>query len=529
MAALLPASPVALAFPGIQWDPMQKLRLTSPEKHILRSAEANPIDYTLCDAEQSMTYAKALLKVLAEASGASGPSSKVSRQKESLNEEDALGMLYTDPMGVVTHYAITKLYDVVQCLREKKISSGVSLGSTFYNEDGNLIDEWRPLLRVLHLGGGGDAFAQRGAAYCLTFILMAGCASQRYTTNPLQKMNHSSVKEPLAALISWITSQLQSSASSSLSLVTPTLTALMSCPEARILFADSGGIGYLSRHIRNGCRGTKQRVSGGTASVQQLYELCFCLWTLTYECNNSSSIRATFARDNAVNSLVDLVSTAPREKVVRVALSALRTLACCTGNFTVSSGDSSSRKEITSATFLNEMIGCGLIKYIDQMKERQWTDPDIVDDLETLHKLLHANFKEMTTWDVYLAEVQNGSLEWGILHTEKFFKENARRFEGTNGDFSVVKILIALTASHDEEVQSIACYDIGEFVRHYPNGRTIARTLGAKDIVLKLVDHSNEELSRQALTCVSKMMVQNWQDNNMNMFIRESCNIHINS
>jgi len=35
--------------------------------------------------------------------------------------------------------------------------------------------------------------------------------------------------------------------------------------------------------------------------------------------------------------------------------------------------------------------------------------------------------------------------------------------------------------------------------------------LGAKDIVLKLVDHSNEELSRQALTCVSKMMVQNWQ------------------
>ena len=71
--------------------------------------------------------------------------------------------------------------------------------------------------------------------------------------------------------------------------------------------------------------------------------------------------------------------------------------------------------------------------------------------------------------------------------------------------------MIALTASHDEEVQSIACYDIGEFVRHYPNGRTIARSLGAKDIVLKLVDHSNEELSRQALTCVSKMMVQNWQ------------------
>ena len=67
-----------------------------------------------------------------------------------------------------------------------------------------------------------------------------------------------------------------------------------------------------------------------------------------------------------------------------------------------------------------------------------------------------------------------------------------------------------MTTSNDEEVQAIACYDIGEFVRHYPNGRAIARSLGAKDIIMKLVDHSNKELQRHALTAVSKMMVQNW-------------------
>jgi V-type H+-transporting ATPase subunit H len=72
------------------------------------------------------------------------------------------------------------------------------------------------------------------------------------------------------------------------------------------------------------------------------------------------------------------------------------------------------------------------------------------------------------------------------------------------------QLLVALTASNDEEVQAVACYDIGEFVRHYPNGRVIARSLGAKDIVMKLVDHSNKELQRHALTAVSKMMVQNW-------------------
>lgn len=431
----LPSSPVMGAFTGIQWDPMQKLRLTQPEKLLLRSGEANPIDYTLSNADESRAYVKVVLKVLAEASGASGPSSKVSHLKGMLPDEEALQLLYTDPMGVVTHYAITKLYDIIVCLKEKKLGSDVSIGATFYNEeDGNLLDEWRPLLRVLHLGGSGDAFAQRGAAYCLAHILMAGCPSQRFSTNRSLKINHDSVMEPLQALISWITSQLQSSASSSLSLVTPTLTALMTCPEARAMFANSGGIGYLSRHLRNGAKGNKT----SSATVQQLYELCFCLWTITYECNSSAMIRATFVRDQAVNALVDLVSSAPREKVVRVALSALRSLAQCTGDSSPSSD--SSKKEVTGSTFLSEMIGCGLIKYVDQMKERQWTDPDIVDDLNVLHKLLHENFKEMSTWDVYMAEVESGNLEWGFLHTEKFMKENARKFEGPDSDFSVVKV-----------------------------------------------------------------------------------------
>lgn len=46
----------------------------------------------------------------------------------------------------------------------------------------------------------------------------------------------------------------------------------------------------------------------------------------------------------------------------------------------------------------------------------------------------------MTRWDVYVAELELGHLQWGMLHTEKFFQENAKLMEGTNGDFSVVKV-----------------------------------------------------------------------------------------
>lgn len=72
------------------------------------------------------------------------------------------------------------------------------------------------------------------------------------------------------------------------------------------------------------------------------------------------------------------------------------------------------------------------------------------------------------------------------------------------------QMLIMLAAGDDEDVAAIACYDIGEFVRNYPNGRVIAKRLGAKDVVMQLIENDNEELQRHALLCVSKMMVQNW-------------------
>jgi len=508
IAAALTPSPVAAAFPGIQWDPLGKLNLNPREKSLLRNAEHNPIDYTLSTEQEAKTYSCLLLRILSESLGPTGPS-RVSFVKETLSTEDAMQILRVDAMGVVAHYVITKLYEVITCLLEKK---GMSVAATFYNPtDGMLIDEWRPLLRVLHLGGNGDAFAQRGAAVSLAYILMAGCPSQGGSTMT-RKINYSSAEEPLQALISWITSQLQSSVGTFLSLVTPTLTALMNCPEARLIFSSSGGIGYLCRHLRIGrstavSANSKKINKDAGASVQQLYELCFCLWTMTYECNSSATVRAHFARDGAVNALVDLVSSAPREKVVRVALSALRNLAICSAD---ASPDSSGKKTIDGSTFLTDMIGAGLLKNIDLMRERQWTDPDLVDDVEVLYKLLHENFKEMSRWDVYKSELESGHLEWGILHSEKFFKENAKMMEGPDGDFFLLKMLIALVGSDDEEVAAIACFDIGEFVRHYPNGRSIAKRLGAKDIVMKLIEHENEEVQRHALQSVSKMMVQNW-------------------
>lgn len=63
-------------------------------------------------------------------------------------------------------------------------------------------------------------------------------------------------------------------------------------------------------------------------------------------------------------------------------------------------------------------------------------------DLDILYKLLRETYREMSRWDVYQAEVESGHLEWGVVHSEKFFKEHARRLEGKNGDFTVLRVSV---------------------------------------------------------------------------------------
>lgn len=159
-------------------------------------------------------------------------------------------------------------------------------------------------------------------------------------------------------------------------------------------------------------------------------------------------------------------------------------------------------------------------------------------DLDFLYSDLHDAHSHLSRFDVYKSEVETGRLQWGLVHTEKFFRENAKYMEGSKGDFALVKVsqilrsttdsearsttltkllhylsqrLISLIkTSSDDDIVSIACYDLGEFVRFYPNGRLVAKSLGAREVVLLATEHPNPDVQTQALLCISKILVQNW-------------------
>lgn len=165
---VLSVSPVQEAFPGIQWDSLGKVSLSHFEKCIIRAGEDNVLEYTIFhNQEDTSAYVDILLKILDNCIAPGNPDANSSKNRVArlpfesvLSEDEAVQFLESDHVGVMKHFTISKLCDIVQCLQDtNNNSSKITMSSTFF-PDGILIDNWRPLLRVLH-GGNTDIFAQR--------------------------------------------------------------------------------------------------------------------------------------------------------------------------------------------------------------------------------------------------------------------------------------------------------------------------------------------------------------------------------
>ncbi|KAH7474260.1 hypothetical protein PRIC1_013609 [Phytophthora ramorum] len=255
------------------------------------------------------------------------------------------------------------------------------------------------------------------------------------------------------------------------------LMVLLRNEKLRVVFVKQGGVPPVVDLLEN----SQNR-------AQLAYELTFILWTLAF-CNEAME---KFVAAKALDAIVLQVAAAPREKVVRVALEALQNLLGKLSGF-----------------FNERMIDSGLLKTLNNMRERKWADEDISKGIQAVRDVLIREYKELNTMERYEKELRTGTLNWGLLHTDKFWKDNFMTFE--NKDFELIRLLIDLLESDDSKTVAVALFDLGEFVRFYPNGKHIAKRLGAKKVAMKLMTHENAEVQKQALQCISKMMVNKWE------------------
>jgi len=256
------------------------------------------------------------------------------------------------------------------------------------------------------------------------------------------------------------------------------LQILLGRNEFRALFFELDGLNKLG-----------QLLKVYQTNVQLLYQTLYCLWMMSY----NPAVAEGFAKTQITTRIFELIRTVAKEKITRLGLATLKNL--------LEKGDNN-----------DTMVDPSFMRIIDGLAQKKWGDEDIVNDITALQNSLNENLQRLSSFDMYKKEVLSGDLDWTPVHrSEKFWRENIFRFE--ENSFEVLGILLSLLkTSQNPRVLAVACYDIGEFVRFHPKGRNIVKQLDAKITIMKFMAHPDKEVQKQALLCIQKLMVINWEN-----------------
>ncbi|XP_041982567.1 V-type proton ATPase subunit H isoform X2 [Aricia agestis] len=230
-------------------------------------------------------------------------------------------------------------------------------------------------------------------------------------------------------------------------------------------------------------------------NFQVQYQLVFCLWVLTF----NPLLAEKMNKFNAIPILADILSDSVKEKVTRIVLAVFR-------NLIEKPEDQQVAKEHCIA-----MVQCKVLKQLSILEQKRSDDEDIMNDVDYLNERLQASVQDLSSFDQYATEVKSGRLEWSPVHkSAKFWRENAARLN-ERGQELLRTLVHLLEKSRDPVVLAVACYDVGEYVRHYPRGKHIIEQLGGKQRVMYLLSHEDPNVRYEALLAVQKLMVHNWE------------------
>lgn len=220
-----------------------------------------------------------------------------------------------------------------------------------------------------------------------------------------------------------------------------------------------------------------------------LYRALFCIWTSSFNEDVLARILAPRA-DMIVALLKSTFQECRVEKILRIALSVVANI-------------------IASPSIAEAMVESGILHTIQPLEYEKWRDSELYDSIRAVASRVANETSRHSNFERYEKELKSGSLKWGFIHSEKFWLENVNNFEREN--FAAVDRLVALLNSSDAVTQAVACHDLGEFARLHPSGKRVIAKLNGKSIVMGLMSSGNREVSKEALLCTQKLMLNQWQ------------------
>ncbi|CAH9063575.1 unnamed protein product [Cuscuta epithymum] len=294
-------------------------------------------------------------------------------------------------------------------------------------------------------------------------------------TNSKKKLT--STDDVLKGLVEWLCVQLRRPTHPSHGIPTAinSLATLLKEPLVRSLFVQADGVKLLVPLISPAS--TQQ-------SIQLLYETCLCLWLLSYY----EPAIEYLATSRALPRLIEVVKSSTKEKVVRVVVLTLRNL-------------------LYKGAFGALMVDLGVLHVVQSLKAQAWSDEDLLEVLNQLEEGLKDKIKKLSSFDKYKQEVLLGHLDWSPMHKDpSFWRDNITNFE--ENDFQILRVLITiLDTSGDPRTLAVACYDLSQFIQCHPAGRVIVTDLKAKERAMKLLNHENAEVTKNALLCIQRLFL----------------------
>ncbi|RKP20575.1 ARM repeat-containing protein, partial [Rozella allomycis CSF55] len=301
----------------------------------------------------------------------------------------------------------------------------------------------------------------------------------------LASIDHSFPESEFESIIEWIAQNITSDDKERVMIASQILPSLLRIEEFKITCSKN------SKFMSSLVKALK-----GESNPQIQYQIIVSLWMLTFV----EEIAQTLQSEHQVLPvLIDIIKGTVKEKVIRATLSLFRNML-----------------EKAKAENMHALIGAKTLSVIETLAGRKFTDEDITNDIKFLGEELRNVFNTLSSFDEYVSELRSGKLEWSPPHqSELFWKQNVIKFN--EKDFEVLnnwsRILIRILAtSEDPTVLSVACNDIGNYAKFYPNGRRYLQELGAKQKVMKLMSHENSEVKYHALMSVQNLMTNVWNN-----------------
>jgi V-type H+-transporting ATPase subunit H len=226
-----------------------------------------------------------------------------------------------------------------------------------------------------------------------------------------------------------------------------------------------------------------------TSPAPLVYKSIFCVWLISFDKDAAQIER--LRGNGVILHLKGVLQLSRAEKVIRVCLMFLK-------------------NALEHKNLCEDIVEKDLLEAVQALEYEKWRDAELYDEIRTVSSKIQNEVAHFSNFDRYERELESGSLNWGFIHSDKFWAENVMKFEAKQ--FGAVKTLAAFLKASNATTLAVACHDLGEFVQMHPLGKRKVLEFGAKDKIMELMGHTDRDVRREALLCCQKIMLNKWAD-----------------